>query len=98
LVRIFSILVHGVFTSHVELLHAAPPLRGFYTTRWVLARNEAEATERAFRSVRRELNGKWPDLRDGLVSVSMNADEIGPGSLWRWLRGGGAGFAFYADE
>jgi hypothetical protein len=95
--RIYSVLIHGAFQPHVRLEPSDFQTHGFYTTRWVLARSEAEATEKAFRSATRELN-RWPDLRDGLVSVNMEAEEIGPGSVWPWLRGGGRGFAFYFDD
>jgi hypothetical protein len=93
---IFQALIHGAFTAHVRLVPEVEA-RGFYTTRWVLARNEAEAAKKAFRSARQELN-QWSDLRDGLVSVTMEVEEIGPGSIWRWLRGGGRGFTFYEQE
>ena len=93
--RIFHVLIHGGFTARVRL---APEVstQGFYTSRWVLARDEAAAVQKAFRSARAELD-QWDDIRDGLVSVNFEAEETGPGSLWRWLRGGGRGFTFYGD-
>jgi hypothetical protein len=96
-VRIFSVLIHGAFNSHLQVQPGAPFARGFYTTRWVLAADEKTAVQEAFRSAEEELNS-WSNVRDGLVSVSMEAEEIGPGSLWRWLRGGGRGFAFYTED
>jgi hypothetical protein len=96
-VRIYSVLIHGAFDAHVRLDPTQVPARGFYTTRWVLARDETIARGKAFRSAREELN-EWSDLRNGLVSVHMDAEEIGPGSIWRWLCGGGRGFAFYIDK
>jgi hypothetical protein len=72
--------------------------RGFYTTRWVVAFDERSATTKAFGSARRELMQMHADIRDRLVSVEMELEEIAPGSWWRWLKGGGRGFSFYLDE
>lgn len=94
--RIFAVLIHGAFSSNVQLSAESPFAQGFYTTRWVLAPSETAAGKKAFRSAKEELN-KWSDLRDGLVSVRMNVEEVRSGSFWRWLRGGGRGFSFYTD-
>ena len=85
--RIYSVRIHGTFNANVRMHTDELFARGFYTTRWVLAGNEAEATKKAFGSARQELS-EWSDLRDGLVSVMMEVEDIGPGSVWRWLRGG----------
>lgn len=92
----FRVLIHGDFTARVKLAPDAHA-RGFYTTRWVVAFDETTAVRKAFASARRELNW-WSDVRDGLVSVEMEAEEVDFGSWWRWLKGGGRGFAFYTED
>ena len=94
--RCFYVLVQGSFTARVAL---APEMEahGFYTTRWVVAFDKLAAMRKAFRLVRRELE-QWSDVRDGLVAVEMQAEEIGAGSWWRWLKGGGRGFSFYGED
>ena len=94
-VRCFCVIIHGEFNERVRL---APdvPARGFYTSRWVLADGEETAVRKAFHSAEQELQ-QWSDVRDGLVEVRMEAEEVSNGSWWRWLRGGGRGFAFYGE-
>jgi hypothetical protein len=96
-VRCFLVLIHGAFQPR---LHFGAELTacGFYTTRWIVSPNKETAIRRAFDSVRRELVAKQTDIRDGLVKVEMEAEEVAPGSWWRWLKGGGRGFAFYMDH
>jgi len=96
-VGFFRVLVHGAFTAHVRL-NPEVQARGFYTTRWVFARDEAAAAEKAFNSARSELK-KWSDVRDGLVSVAMDAEDVQATGPWHIVfRGGGRGFAFYGEE
>lgn len=95
-VACFRVLIHGAFTARVTLAPEAEA-RGFYTTRWVIASDKATAIRKAFSSARTELN-QWSDVRDGLVAVEMEAEEVHAGSWWRWLKGGGRGFAFYTED
>jgi hypothetical protein len=59
--------------------------------------NEQTAIGKAFDSARPELAAKKPDIRDGLVAIEMEAQEVAPGSWWRWFKGGRRGFSFYTD-
>jgi hypothetical protein len=96
-VHCFCVLIHGAFRPRLNF-GSEMSARGFYTTRWVVAFDENSAIAKAFASARRELTQMHTDIRDRLVSVEMEPDEIAPGSWWRWLRGGGRGFSFYMDE
>jgi hypothetical protein len=96
-VRCFRVLIHGQFERLVQLGPAEVETRGFYTTRWVVADAEQSAIRKAFQSAKLELQ-QWSDIRDGLVSIDLEAEDVSPGSWWRWLRGGGKGFAFYIDD
>lgn len=96
-VRCFRVLIHGEFEHLVQLGPANIDTRGFYTTRWVVAGSEDSAIRKAYRSAELELR-QWSDIRDGLVRIDMEAEEVTSASWWRWLRGGGKGFAFYFDE
>lgn len=71
--------------------------RGFYATRWVVAKAEQDAIHKAILSTNAELQD-WANVRDEFVRVQMDAQEVSAGSWWRWLRGGGKGFAFYAED
>lgn len=95
-VRCFRVLIHGVFKPLLRL-DQEQGAEGFYTTRWVVAADQQTAIGKAFHSARREL-GKWGDVRDGLIAVQMEAEEVASGSWWRWLKSGGRGFAFYTDD
>jgi hypothetical protein len=97
LVNCFQVRIHGEFDVHVAGGSTPWSARGFVTTRWVVAAGVENAVQKAFRSARRELD-QWSDVRDGLVSIRMEADEVRRGSWWRWLRGGGRGFAFYEKD
>ena len=96
LMRRFRVLIHGAFSARVKLAHEVDA-RGFYTTRWVVAADKQTSVSKAFQSTRRELEQR-SDVRDGLVTAEMEAEGVDPGSWWRWLRGGGRGFAFYENE
>jgi hypothetical protein len=96
-VRCFRVLIHGQFERLVRLGPADVEARGFYTTRWVAADAEENAIRKAFQSAKLELQ-QWSDIRDGLVGIDMEAEDVSAGSWWRWLRGGGKGFAFYVDD
>ena len=93
----YCVRVHGAFTPKLAS-EADLPFRGFYTTRWVFARDETAATAKAFSSARTELQ-KWSAMRDGLVSLKMEAEDIWHTGPWRLLwRGGGRGFSFYSED
>ena len=94
--RCHRVSIHGTFDPRVRLAREVEAA-GFYTTRWVVAANEQKAVTRALRSARSELD-QYSDVRDGLVAVQMEVEEVAPGSWWRWLqKGGGRGFSFYGD-
>jgi hypothetical protein len=97
LVRCFSVLMHGAFRPRLNFESEVSP-RGFYTTRWTVTSSQQKAVKPAFDSAKRELAGQHPDTRDGLVTVEMQAEDVATGSWWRWLKGGGRGFAFYMDD
>jgi hypothetical protein len=96
-VRCFLVIIHGAFRPRLNF-GSEISAEGFYTTRWVVASNEKIAISKAVASARSELVEKQPDIRDGLVSIDMEAEEVESGSWWRWLKGGGRGFSFYTRE
>ena len=96
-VRCFQVFIHGQFEERVRLGPDDVEARGFYATRWVVADAEETAIRKAFQSAERELQ-QWSVVRDGLGGIKMQAEGVNTGSMWRWLRGGGRGFAFYVEE
>lgn len=95
--RCFLVLIHGAFRPRLNF-GAELSAHGFYTTRWVVTSNKQTAIAKAFKSARRELMEAQADIRDHLVSIEMEVEQVEPGSWWRWLKGGGRGFSFYTDE
>ena len=95
--RCFQVLLHGAFRPRLNF-GSELSARGFYTTRWVVTSDEPAAIRKAFDSARRELAAKQADIRDGLVAIDMEAEDVAAGSWLRWLRGGGRGFAFYTGD
>ena len=95
--RCFVVLIHGSFLPRLNFGSEASAA-GFYTTRWVVSSDERAAVVKAFASARRELVDTEADIRDGLVLIDMEAEEVGAGSWWRWLKSGGRGFTFYRDK
>ena len=94
--RCFHVLIHGQFDVRVQLAPEVPA-RGFYTSRWVITGGRDEAVRKAFRSAKRELQ-QWSDIRDGLVSVTMETETLEPAAFWRVFSRGNRGFAFYGEE
>lgn len=95
--RYFQVLIHGAFRPRLNF-GSELGARGFYTTRWVVTADERTAIAKAINSARRELVQKQADIRDGLVSIEMEAEEVAPASWWRWLKSGGRGFTFYSEK
>ena len=95
-VRCFRVVIHGAFQPRLNL-GSDVSARGFYTTRWVVTPDEQAAVGKAFNSARGELARGHPDIRDGLVTIDMEAEEVAPGSWWCWLKNGSRGFSFYSD-
>jgi hypothetical protein len=95
--RCYLVLVHGVFVYHVKPLPTGLDLTGFYAGRTVFARNEDHATQRAFATVKIGL-AKWNiDVRDGLVSTRLDADEVSLVPFWYLFRRSNRAHTFYGD-
>jgi hypothetical protein len=94
--RCYLVMVHGVFDYHVKPLASGLDLAGFYAGRSVLARDQQDAVQRAFAKVDKGLARWSSDIRDGLVSVRLEADDVEPVPLWYVLRRSNRGHAFYA--
>ena len=92
----FHVLIHGRFAELVQLAPELPML-GFYTSRWVLAGDEGQATSKAFRLAERELQ-KLPDIRDGLIGMTMETEIVEPAAIWRVWSRGNRGFSFYGED
>jgi hypothetical protein len=90
-------MIHGVFAQHLNL-NSEVKARGFYTTRWVMATNEAAAAERARKAALDELQ-EWYDVREGVACVALNTEDIQATGPWRLMvQRPGRGFSFYTDE
>ena len=94
--RCFVVLIEGEFERLVRV-GFPDEVRGFYTTRLVVAANASAAIPKAMHSAKRELE-KWPDIRDGLTRINMQVESVAATSWRQWLRGGGRGFSFYGEE
>ena len=95
--RCYLVLVHGLFDYHLKPLPSGLDFQGFYAGRSVFARDEPHARERAFARVRKGLSAWNADVRDGLVSLRLEAEEISQVPLWYAFRRSNKGHTFYGD-
>jgi len=93
--RCFYVLVHGQFAYHVKPAPSGVESEGVFASRCLFAHDEADAVERALGRVRRSL-AKWnPDIRDGLISVRLDAEEVEPVEWWKAFYRANRGHVFY---
>lgn len=73
-------------------------MQGFYAIRCVFAHTSRQGLEKAFANVRQGL-GHWnADIRDGLASVHLNAEEVELTAWWNAFRRFNRVHPFYADD
>ena len=94
--RCYLVMVHGVFDYHVKPLASGFDLTGFYAGRSVYARDERDAALRAFIQINKGLARWSDDIREGLVSVRLEAEDVERVPFWYVLRRSNRGHAFYA--
>lgn len=97
----FYVLVHGQLDwrtepSSADALEGGRPV-GFYAHRYVLASNEDEATEAAFRRVRRNLERQTGWIETGLTALRLEAEEVAAAPLLKLLKPDNRGHSFYGD-
>ena len=97
-VRCYLVLVHGIFDYHVKPLPSGMDFEGFFAGRSVLARNKDQAKERAFSKVETGLAEWNADIRDGLVSIRLEAEDVSLVPFWYALRRVNRGHTFYGGE
>ena len=99
--RCYYVLVHGrlnwqaIDAAAGEHDHQRPS--GFYCHRYVLAHNEHEATESAFRRVRRNLDQETNWVGNGSAVLNLEAEEVTTASIHKLLMPENRGHAFYED-
>ena len=95
----FYVLVHGRLSWRPEQPPSGKlPIEkpaGFYCHRYVLALNEAAASEKAFRRVRDNLKGL---LGDGAATVELEAEEVAIAPMHKLLKPDNRGHTFYETE
>ena len=96
--RCYLVLVHGIFDYHVKPAPSGMDVEGFFAGRSVLARDEEQAKERAFAKVKSGLAAWNADVRDGLVSVRLDAEDVSRVPFWYVLRRVNRGHTFYGGE
>jgi hypothetical protein len=98
--RCFYVLVHGKLDWAVtradedELDRPA----GFYCHRFVLAQNEAHATEKAFSRVRENLDERFGWLSDRSARLTLEAEELSFAPMHKLLKRENRSHAFYDEE
>jgi len=101
-VRCFYVLVHGKLDwtagLAVALDEERAKLAGFYCHRFVLASDEREAAERAFRRVRDNLDRQTGWLVEGAATLSLEAEEIVAAPIHKLLRPDNRAHTFYEQE
>jgi hypothetical protein len=94
--RCYLVLVHGLFDYHVKPLSSGLDLTGFYAGRSVFAQDEQDAAQRALAKVKNGLARWSTDIRDGLVSVRLEVEDVSRVPLWHVLRRSNRGHTFYS--
>lgn len=97
--RCFYVLVHGKLEWH----RAAAPEdelqpRGFYCHRYVLATDEAEAREKAFRRVSHSFEKQTGWTGKGIAHLKLEAAEVTPASVHKLLKPDNLGHSFYMED
>lgn len=93
----YSVLLDAKLTHHFLPEDGEKQHRGYAVVRYVLARDPADAFHRAQKLERKLVEQKWSAVRDGLISISFEHEEIGVVPVWRLLRRR-YGRAFYMSE
>ena len=86
----FHVLVHGRLDWGTEQSPAGDAggtrPQGFYAHRYVLASNEDEATELAFRRVRDNLDKQTGWIERGIAALTLEAEEVAAAPLRKLLK------------
>ena len=97
--RCYYVLVHGRLDwlparSASDEIGATKPT-GFYCHRYVLARDNQSAAEIAFQRVKQNLDSQMGWIRDQLVTVELQAEEVAIAPIHKLLKGDNRGHTFY---
>ena len=92
------VMVHGVFEYHVKPPPSGLDLDGFYAGRSLFARNEDEAQQQAFAKLKGSLSEWNVDIRNGLVSLRLEADYINRVPFWYAFRRSNRSHIFYGEN
>jgi hypothetical protein len=87
--RCYYVLVHGKLdwtAPHPDDPGELARPAGFYSHRYVLAQTEADATEKAFRRVRKKLDERADWLREGLARLTLEVEELAASPLHKLLQ------------
>ena len=95
--RCYLVMIHGVFEYHLKPPPSGLDLDGFYAGRSLFARDENEAQQRAFERVKDSLSEWNADIRDGLVSLRLEADYINRVPFWYAFRRSNRSHIFYGE-
>ena len=96
--RCYLVMIHGTFEYHLRPMPSGLDLSGFYAGRSLFACDEIEAEQRAFVSVKRSLSAWNADIRDGLVSLRLEVEEINRVPFWYVFKRSNRGHIFYGDD
>lgn len=95
--RCYYVLVHGELQYHLDREATGLQSKGFVAARCLFARNAEEATFKAFAKVTRGLAERNADIRDGLISVKFEAEEVEVTNWWNAFRRFNRSHAFYQE-
>ena len=100
--RCYYVLVRGDLhwvsdRSATDEIGAMKPA-GFYCHRYVLAGDEAKAAKTAFERVRSNLDNQVGWLRNGLATVTLEAEEIATAPIHKLLKPDNRGHTFYNED
>ena len=97
MMRCFFVMIHGRFIYHVNPAPSGVKSQGVFAARCLFAQNEADASAKALARVEKSL-AKWnPDIRNGLISVSLDVEEVAPEGWWKAFYRANRGHVFYRE-
>jgi hypothetical protein len=97
MMRCYYVLVHGKFVYHVKPAPSGIQHEGVFASRCLFARDEDDARDRALRRVNRSLSEYNADIRDGLVSVRLEVEDVEPDSWYKAFYRANKGHVFYRE-
>jgi hypothetical protein len=93
----FKVMLHGT-GIYIQTEKPLETIIGFYTTRLVRAKTDADAITKAKANVETEwVSGKYSKSNNG-IAPQLSVESVFRSGLFEWLRFNNSGHSFYLSE